>query len=71
MIFEFSWLHCNEWKVKWFDKYNWYVFETVVGFLFRLIGYDLHIYSRYFECEQTADLDPFLKVPTFFDELQT
>ena len=27
--------------------------------------------SRYFECEQTADLDPFLKVPTFFDELQT
>ena len=27
--------------------------------------------SRSFECKQTADLDPFLKVPTFFDELQT
>ena len=27
--------------------------------------------SRYFECEQTADLDPFAKVATFLDELQT
>ena len=27
--------------------------------------------SRYFECEQTADLDPFAKVATFFDKLQT